>query len=250
MTGPGADGPGVAETADPGQADPGSGERHRRDQGPRDPDLEDTADLDLPPDLAGAPPPYAAECHPLATELLDNVPAWGPARTEAGVFQLVPVCLDRDLALIAGWMNDPVVDASWALAGPPERTERHIARQLRGDGRSVPCLGVLDGLPMSYWEIYRADLDPVALHYPSRPHDTGIHLLIGSADDRGRGLGPALLRAVAELILRHRARCRRLIGEPDVRNAASIAAFESAGFTRTGEADLPEKRAAILLRDR
>ena len=51
----------------------------------------------------------------------------------------------------------------------------------------MPCLGVLDGTPMSYWEIYRADLDPLARHYPARPHDTGIHLLIGGVADRGRG---------------------------------------------------------------
>ncbi|MGV9572720.1 GNAT family N-acetyltransferase, partial [Streptomyces nigra] len=30
--------------------------------------------------------------------------------------------------------------------------------------------------PMSYWEIYRADLDPLARHYPARPHDIGVHL--------------------------------------------------------------------------
>ena len=68
-------------------------------------------------------------------------------------------------------------------------TEDHLRAQFGGDGRSVPCLGVLDGTPMSYWEIYRADLDPLARHYPARPHDTGLHLLIGGVADRGRGLG-------------------------------------------------------------
>jgi RimJ/RimL family protein N-acetyltransferase len=147
-------------------------------------------------------------------------------------------------------MNDPVVDTFWALAGPAERTAAHVRPQLAGDGRSVPCLGLLDDRPMSYWEIYRADLDPLARHFPCRPHDTGIHLLIGEAGDRGRGLGAALLRGVCELVLRHRPRCHRLVAEPDVRNAASVAAFRRAGFRQAGEAELPDKRAAIMLWDR
>jgi acetyl CoA:N6-hydroxylysine acetyl transferase len=180
----------------------------------------------------------------------DDTAGWGPAATPAGAFRLAPVRLERDLPLIAGWMNDPAVDAFWDLAGPPERTAGHIRPQLAGDGRSLPCLGLLDGRPMSYWELYRADLDPLARHYPCHPHDTGIHLLIGDAADRGRGLGGVLLRAVAELVLRHRPRCGRVLAEPDVRNAASVAAFLTAGFRKAAEAELPDKRAAIMLRHR
>ncbi|MFD5319478.1 GNAT family N-acetyltransferase [Streptomyces sp. NPDC127098] len=176
---------------------------------------------------------------------------WGPTDTPAGELRLVPVVPARDLGLLTSWMNDPVVDAFWSLAGPPERIAAHVRGQLtRGGGRSVPCVGVLDGRPMSYWEIYRADLDPLAHHYPSRPHDTGLHLLIGRPEDRGRGVGAALLRAVADLVLRHRPCCGRVVAEPDVRNAASIAAFRAAGFRRVGEVLLPEKRAALMLRER
>lgn len=83
---------------------------------------------------------------------------------------------------------------------------------------------------MSYWEIYRADLDPLARHYPARPHDTGIHLLIGGVNDRGRGVGTTLLRAVADLVLDNRPLCARVVAEPDLRNTPSVSAFLSAGF--------------------
>jgi RimJ/RimL family protein N-acetyltransferase len=192
----------------------------------------------------------ASPSSPGSAGLLDGIAHWGRLATPAGAFRLVPVRLKRDLPLIAAWMNDPVVDAFWALAGPAERTAAHIRPQLAGDGRSVPCLGLLDDRPMSYWEIYRADLDPLARHHPCRAHDTGIHLLIGEPGDRGRGLGAVLLRGVCELVLRHRPRCHRLVAEPDMRNAASIAAFRRAGFRQAGEAELPDKRAAIMLRDR
>ncbi|MFD0259882.1 GNAT family N-acetyltransferase [Kitasatospora indigofera] len=183
-------------------------------------------------------------------DLLDGIARWGTMPTDAGDFRLRPVRLAPDLDLLAGWMNDPEVAAFWELDGPPATTEHHLRGQLEGDGRSVPCMGLLDGTPMSYWEIYRADLDPLARYYPARPHDTGIHLLLGPSRARGRGLGTMLLDAVAERILRVRPRCGRVVAEPDVRNLPSVRAFERAGFRLTAELDLPTKRAALMIRQR
>lgn len=214
---------------------------------------EDTLDLQLPPeafelfadDPAVRPGPPA-----LVEDLLDGVADWSPTDTGVGTFRLVPVQPDRDLRLITHWMNDPAVAEFWELDGPADVTGRHLRAQLDGDGRSVPCLGVLDDTPMSYWEIYRADLDPVARYYPARPHDTGVHLLIGAVADRARGLGAALLRTVADQILDHRPACARVVGEPDLRNTPSVAAFLAAGFRLSAEVELPAKRAAVMIRDR
>ncbi|MFG2652376.1 GNAT family N-acetyltransferase [Streptomyces sp. NPDC048436] len=230
-------------------------------------DAQDTLDLRLPDELialfgtsggrtadrvaaSSAVSSAASSAVSSADDLLDNVADWGPATTSAGVFQLVPVRVERDLALISRWMNDPAVAAFWELAGSDAVTEAHLRAQIDGDGRSVPCLGVLEGTPMSYWEIYRADLDTLARHYPARPHDTGLHLLIGGVADRGRGLGTSLLRAVADLVLDHRAACARVIAEPDLRNTPSVSAFLSGGFRFAAEVDLPDKRAALMVRDR
>jgi len=187
---------------------------------------------------------------PADDDLLDRVGGWGPTLTPVGVFHLVPVRVERDLPLITRWMNDPAVAEFWDLAGPESVAEEHLSLQLDGDGRSVPCLGVLDGNPMSYWEIYRADLDLLARHYPARPHDTGIHLLIGGVAHRGRGLGSTLLRAVADHVLDKRPSCARVVAEPDLRNTPSVSAFLSAGFRFSAEVDLPDKRAALMVRDR
>lgn len=225
------------------------------------PGNEDTLDLRLPTEFtalfgtegaASAPPATTTvqAPRPAGTDLLDSLADWSPAVTPAGEFRLLPVRLARDLALLTRWMNDPAVAEFWELAGTEDVTAAHLRSQLGGDGRSVPCLGVLDGTPMSYWEIYRADLDPLARHYPARPHDTGIHLLIGGGADRGRGLGTTLLRAVADLVLRHRPRCARVVAEPDLRNAPSVSAFIGAGFRLSAEIDLPDKRAALMVRDR
>ncbi|MFI7245846.1 GNAT family N-acetyltransferase [Streptomyces qinglanensis] len=202
---------------------------------------------------AGAPPAptdAAAGAAVPPADLLDAPGSWPPVPTAAGLFRLVPVGLPGDLPLLTGWMNDPVVAAFWELAGPERVTEAHVRPQLDGDGRSAPFLGVLDGVPMSYWELYRADLDPLARHCRVRPHDTGVHLLVGGAAHRGRGLGTLLLRTVADLVLAQRPRCTRVLAEPDVRNAPSLAAFLGAGFRRSAEVELPGKRAALMVRDR
>lgn len=183
-------------------------------------------------------------------EPLDRIGDWGPTATAAGLFQLVPVRVERDLRLLTPWMNDPAVAAFWELSGPPAVTENHLRAQLDGDGRSVPCIGVLDGTPMSYWEIYRADLDPLARHYPARPRDCGLHLLLGTVGDRGRGLGSILLRAVADLVLDETPASARVLAEPDLRNIPSVTAFLNAGFRFSAEVDLPTKRAALMVRDR
>lgn len=221
---------------------------------------EDTLDLKLPPEVlalfADAPDGTrdGERAHAVdpgdRSDLLDRPGDWPAAETPAGRFRLVPVERDRDLDTVTRWMNDPAVAEFWELAGGPEVTAAHLDGQLHGDGRSVPCLGVLDDVPMSYWEIYRADLDRIARYYPARPHDTGVHLLIGGVADRARGLGGVLLRAVCDLVLDNRPGCTRVIAEPDLRNTPSVAAFLTAGFRLSLELDLPEKRAALMIRDR
>ncbi|MFE5858174.1 GNAT family N-acetyltransferase [Streptomyces sp. NPDC056500] len=198
-----------------------------------------------PPGPRDVSPGAATPAHPL-----DDPAHWAATMTPAGLFHLEPVSIERDLRRISRWMNDPAVSAYWELAGPPSITLAHVRQQLDGDGRSVPCLGLLDGRAMSYFEIYRADLDPLGRHYSARTDDTGIHVLIGSDSDRGRGLGSVLIRAVADLVLDHRPRCGRVLAEPDIRNTPSLAAFLAAGFRYSSEIDLPNKRAALLVRDR
>lgn len=233
---------------------------------PADSSTEDTLDLRLPPEVlalfaampleppdparsGGSAGPAAADGQS-GPDLLGRVAGWSAADTPAGSFRLVPVSIARDLPLVTRWMNDPAVAEFWELGGGPRTTEEHLRPQIEGDGRSIPCLGLLDGTPMSYWELYRADLDPVARCYPARPHDTGVHLLIGGVADRARGLGGTLLRAVCDLILDHRPGCARVIAEPDLRNTPSVAAFLAAGFRLSAEVELPGKRAALMIRDR
>ena len=169
------------------------------------------------------------------------------AETPAGMFTLRPLDPVTDVEMLHDWMNDPAVARFWELDGPIRRLVGHLDEQFTGT-HSRPYLGLVDGEPMSYWELYRAQDDRIAAYYDARPGDAGLHLLLGLARFRGIGLGRHLIEAVSSWQL-DAPETSRVVAEPDVRNIASLRAFEQAGFRRTHDIDLPEKRAALMVRN-
>jgi acetyl CoA:N6-hydroxylysine acetyl transferase len=167
----------------------------------------------------------------------------------SGKFSLRRLDPDRDLDLVHTWMNYPEVARFSKTPWPRLRIASYLRQQNRST-HTTPYLGLLDGVPMSYWELYRADLDPLAQHYAARAHDAGLHLLVGPAEYRGRRLAAGLLRAVSTWQLNRNPYATRVVAEPDIENKRSIQAFERAGFRRTRVLDLPDKRAALMIRDR
>jgi RimJ/RimL family protein N-acetyltransferase len=167
----------------------------------------------------------------------------------SGEFSLRPLDIDHDLDLVHSWMNDPEVARYWRKPWPRDRIASYLREQHRSPHLD-PYLGVLGGVPMSYWEIYRADLDPLAEFYAARKHDAGVHMLLGPAECRGRGLAVDLFRAVSTWQLEADPRAARVVAEPDIENKRVIRALERAGFRRVTDLDLPNKRAALMIRDR
>ncbi|MFB9429707.1 GNAT family N-acetyltransferase [Streptoalloteichus tenebrarius] len=154
-----------------------------------------------------------------------------------------------DLELVHRWMRAPHVAAFWRQAWPRGRWAEELAAQRAGD-HSLPCLVALDGEPVAYLEVYRVVRDRLAGHYPHHPHDIGVHVAVGELGRTGRGLGRALLRAVARGLLDADPACRRVVAEPDVGNGPSIRAFLAAGFVAGGVVRLPDKTAELLVHPR
>jgi acetyl CoA:N6-hydroxylysine acetyl transferase len=166
-----------------------------------------------------------------------------------GTFALRRVDPEADLDILHGWMNDLEVAEFWHLAGSRSEIADYLQGQVDST-HSTPYVGVLDGDPVSYWELYRADLDRLSAHYDARPHDLGLHLLLGPVSARGRGLGAQLIRAVTRALLDADPEATRVVAEPDVRNTRSVRAFERAGYRRVADLALPEKVAALVVRER
>ncbi|ETW24255.1 GNAT family N-acetyltransferase [Mycobacterium gastri] len=167
----------------------------------------------------------------------------------SGEFSLRPLEPDHDLDVVHSWMNDPEVARFWRKPWPRVHIAAYLRRQHRS-AHSEPYLGLLNGVAMSYWELYRADLDPLAQHYPARQHDAGVHMLLGPAEYRGRRLAVDLLRAVSTWQLGADPHAARVVAEPDVDNVRMIRALEHAGFRRIADMNLPDKRAALMVCDR
>lgn len=170
-------------------------------------------------------------------------------RDVLGEFSLRRLDPQRDVGLVHSWMNDPEAAAFWKMPWPLAEIASYLHRQDRS-AHSTPYLGEMDGVPMSYWELYRADLDPLAQYYNAREHDAGMHLLLGPAKYRGRRLAVALVRAVSTWQLDADPRATRVVGEPDINNVRTIRVGELAGFRRITDLDLPNKRAVLMIRER
>lgn len=171
------------------------------------------------------------------------------AATDRGVLTLRPADPDGDLDLVHGWMHRAHVVPFWRQDWSVDRIHAYLADQYAGDV-SRPYVGLLAGVPVSYWEIYRAAAEPVGATYPAESGDLGVHVLIADAATTGRGLGRLLLRAVRDALLDNGSGCDRVVAEPDVRNVASVRAFTAAGFRRHADITLPDKTAALMVAER
>ncbi|GAA1125532.1 hypothetical protein GCM10009630_24200 [Kribbella jejuensis] len=130
-----------------------------------------------------------------------------------------------------------------------ERWEEEIARQTAGE-HSTPCVVTLDEEEFAYVELYRVRHDRLAQYYSYDDEDWGVHVAIGDGTRVGRGLGRQLLREVADTVLRSEPACTRVVAEPDIENTPSVRAFAAAGFVESGQLQLPEKTAVLMVRTR
>lgn len=169
--------------------------------------------------------------------------------TARGILSVRPVDPFADLKLVHRWMNRPHVSEFWQQAWPPGRLAAYLTRQLIGS-HSRPCLGLLAGVPVSYWEFYRPVAEPVGASYDVSITDLGVHVLIGDPRLTGRGLGTVLISAVRDGLFDADPDCQRIVAEPDVRNVLSVLAFQRAGFTRRADIVLPGKDAVLMIAER
>ena len=158
-----------------------------------------------------------------------------------------PVVLE-DLPLIHNWMNQPHVIPFWDLAYDMERMRQHLQKAI-ADPHQTLYIGLLDDVPMSYWESYWADDDIVAQYYLAHPADQGIHLLIGPPEFLGKGYALPLLRAMTAFQFQH-SETLKVVSEPDSRNQKMSHVFKRCGFEFQKEIEINEKRAALMFCNR
>lgn len=159
-----------------------------------------------------------------------------------------PVELERDLQMLHSWHQQPHVVPFWQLNISLDAYRSHLERFL-ADTHHTLCIGELDGEPMSYFESYWAESDVIGPYYEAAPYDQGVHLLIGPPSFLGRGYALPLLKALARMQFLQ-PETKRIVAEPDIRNAKMHHIFEKCGFRFQHEVQLPDKKAALMLCER
>jgi penicillin amidase len=105
---------------------------------------------------------------------------------------------------------------------------------------SAHIVGV-DGVPVALFQTYDPAVDDIGQYYDREPGDVGVHLLLADSPARAgrtRNIVDFLVNRLFEDPTN-----RRVVLEPDARNAKSLRLFGLAGAQAGPEVQMPHKRA-------
>jgi RimJ/RimL family protein N-acetyltransferase len=155
-----------------------------------------------------------------------------------------------DLPLLYEWLQREHVRRWWH---EDETLEDVVARYLPSiDGRDPvrPFVAQREGRDIGYVQTYLVDDEPEWQELVQvGPHVAGVDLFIAEPELLGKGIGPQLLRRFLDEIVFADPATSACIADPELGNAASIRAFEKAGFRRVREFVYPKEGTRhVLLR--
>lgn len=148
-----------------------------------------------------------------------------------------------DFPLLARWLSDPDVHRWWFHDHGPDDLERDFGPGVDGLEPGEDLVVLHDGQPFGLVQRARVADYPEDLEVFERivgrvDHAAAtLDYLVGSADDRGRGLGPAMLDAVTRLTFAERPDAPYVLVAVVAANRRSWRALERAGFRLVGSGD-------------
>jgi aminoglycoside 6'-N-acetyltransferase len=141
-----------------------------------------------------------------------------------------------DLGLMYEWLRREHVRRWWDEHESYESVARHYLPAIEGRRPVNLYLILLDGRPVGFIQAYLvADHPEFAARVGLGAGVAGVDLFVGEEELTGKGLGSEVIRAFVRDVVFAEPATIACIADPDVRNAASIRAFEKAGFRRVGE---------------
>lgn len=125
----------------------------------------------------------------------------------------------NDVQLLHKWMNNPRVAKFWGCAGP-ERVQESFLRANMTSSHSFPAIGLWDGKPFGYFEIYWVKEDILGKHLGNvvGDYDRGFHVLVGEEEFRGKERVKAWASSIAHWALVNDYRTDSVCLEPRVDN--------------------------------
>ena len=146
-----------------------------------------------------------------------------------------------DLGLMYEWLRREHVRRWWDEHESYEDVARHYLPAIEGRRPVDLYLILLDGRPVGFIQSYLvADHPDFAERVGLGAGVAGVDLFVGEEELTGKGFGTDVLRAFVRDVVFAEPATTACIADPDVRNTASLRAFEKAGFRRVGEFLEPE----------
>lgn len=158
-----------------------------------------------------------------------------------------------DLRLLHEWLRRPHVQRWWKDRETYEEIVEHYLPSIEGTDPTALYIALLDQQPIGFVQTYLvSDYPEYAALMEVGAGVAGVDLLIGDEELTGQGLGSEILRRFVEELVFASAATTSCIADPDVRNVASLRAFEKAGFRVVKEFVDPEdgELHALVRRDR
>ncbi|KAI5462058.1 acyl-CoA N-acyltransferase [Mariannaea sp. PMI_226] len=166
------------------------------------------------------------------------VPYYGPVGEKPA--EHTHLTAKTDTALLETWMAKPRVSAFW-----PDYSPDFLADSLN-QPHSFPVIGMWDGVPFGYFEIYWVKEDTLGkiLGGETGDWDRGLHVLIG--EEWARGRVPIWLSGLTHWCLNADYRTMSVCLEPRIDNARFLQRLEFCGFARERQVSFPHKQSWLV----
>lgn len=126
-----------------------------------------------------------------------------------------------DVELLHKWMNDPRVSKFWGCAGPSDVQEKFLRGNLESK-HSLPVIGMWDGKPFGYFEIYWVKEDILGKLSVADDYDRGVHVIVGEQEFRGKHRLQCWMSALVHYMFLEDYRTNSVVLEPRIDNVRYV----------------------------
>jgi RimJ/RimL family protein N-acetyltransferase len=157
--------------------------------------------------------------------------------------RLRPLEPAADIAVMHRWLTAERAKF-WGMQHRTEAEIRAYYAALQDSGHGLAFAGDFRGAPAFLVECYDPRHDELGRHYPVRRGDVGMHFFVGPPTVPLPGFSRRVFRTLMTFVF-ERLQARRVVVEPDVRNARVHVLNREMGFVYQRYVQLPHKTAAL-----
>lgn len=157
---------------------------------------------------------------------------------------IAPLDPARDAELIHGWVTQERA-RFWMMGDHTLEEVREVYEWIDEQDTHAAYLVRLDGSPVALFQTYDPRAEEIGAHYEVQDGDIGWHLLMGPIRTPVPSLTGAVIGVAGRMVFADPT-VRRIIAEPDARNAKMQRLVDSTSMDRAGVVELETKPATLV----